>query len=117
MTETEIDRWAAIYQANPHLAGAGIDFGALLDEPRLLFSSLPAPAREGPRALLPAQRRIATRMLRAEQIADAVRGLRRECEAALPLTARHTGGGFIEPLSHHAHQVNATRCRETRPHR
>ena len=102
MTETELARWAAIWRSNPYLARAGVDYGDLLDDPRLLFTAAPAPAPEGPRPLLPAQRRIATRMLREEQIADATRACRDSSERELPPTARRReGGGFVEPLRHH----------------
>ena len=118
MTEADIDRWAAIYAANPHLARAGVEFGALLDDPALLFASLPAPEPEGPRPLLPAQRRIATRILRDQQIADAVTGCRDDMERDLPPGARHRErGGFVQPLSHHAWGHSAECCRVTRPHR
>ena len=128
MTESELDRWAAIYQANPRLAGAGIDYGDLLDDPTLLFRA-PGPPIDDPDAylaLLPAQRRIAERIRRADEIADAVRARESartsrlaacaaHAENALPNGARHRGGQFIEPLSHHAYKLNSENCRQTRP--
>ena len=115
MTETELTRWATIWRSNPHLARAGIDYGALLDNPRLLFTALPAPAPEGPRPLLPAQRRIATQMLREEQIADAVRACEARAERDLPATTRCRGGRFVEPLHHHAWRVSHETHRDLRP--
>ena len=122
MTESELDRWAAIYRANPYLARTGVDFGDLLDDPALLFSTLPAPAEDGSRPLLPAQARIAERVRRDEKIADAVRAralnvaaCMAHAERILPAAARHRGGSFIEPLSHHAYKFSPEICRSTRP--
>ena len=121
MTETELDRWAAIYEANPALARANIDYAELLDDPGVLFrvGEHPAPDPDAYLALLPAQRRIATRIRRDEAIADAVRArgeaARTQAEGALPIGARHCGEAFIETLSHHAYKSNSERCRQTRP--
>lgn len=116
VVELELDRLAAIYQANPCLARAGVEYIDFLRDPSLLYATLPAPA-EGPepRPLLPAQARIAERLERDELIAYTVRGYRHEAEAALPSYARHRGEGFIEPLSHHAWKVSSGRCGGTRP--
>ena len=115
MTETELTRWAAIWRSNPHLARSGVDYGALLDDPRLLFASLPAPAPEGPRPLLPAQRRIATRMLREEQIADAVRACEARAERGLPADTSWRGGCFVAPLRHHRWTSSHETHRDLRP--
>ena len=98
MSEDELDRWAAIYHANPHLARAGVDYGDLLDDPGVLFSTLPAPEPDGPRPLLPAQRRIAADTLREHQrwqVAQAV-------EARLPDHAGLCGKRFMERMTHHS---------------
>ena len=71
MTEHELSHWAAIYQANPRLARAGIDYGDLIDNPALLLRAPEPP--DAPHRLLPAQARIAQRLARAMRIADAVR--------------------------------------------
>lgn len=129
MTETELDRWAAIYRANPALERAGIDFGDLLDDPGLLWGVVggrPPHLDDGPCPLLPAQAAVAERVRRADEIADAVRARATDravhltacaahAEDALPIGARRRGRGFVEPLSHHAHGRNSENCRMTRP--
>ena len=130
MTESELDRWAAIYQANPRLARARIDYGDLLDDPELLFRVQEHPESDPDAypALLPAQRRIAECIRRADEIADAVRARESarasnlaacaaHAEDALPVGARRRGGRFVEPLSHHAWAVSREVCSGTRPQR
>ena len=110
MTETELYRYARIYEANPRLARARIDYGDLLDDPTLLFRA-PGPPIDDPDAylaLLPAQRRIAERIRRADEIADAVRARESartshlaacaaHAENALPIRAQHRGGNSSNP--------------------
>ena len=120
MTETELYRYARIYEANPRLARAGVDYGDLLDDPGLLFRAATPrieaqiPGTEFP-PLLPAQARIAKRIRDDDEIARAVRVVRDDCERSLPWGVRHTAHGFIEPLAHHAYGISSERCRQTRP--
>ena len=106
MTETELYRWRRIYEANPALARAGVDYGDLLDDPALLWRTaggLLPHLGGGDRPLLPAQADVAERVRRADAIAEVVRARESartshlaacaaHAEDALPIGARRRGG-------------------------
>ena len=132
LVDTHVDRWAEIWRTNPRLHA--IPFYQFLTNPehwlRVFIFLAPAPVDDATAWDLPAAtRRIADRLRVAEIIADAVgrmpgppvtsvavsRGHAADMEAALPPTARHTGGGFVEPLRHHAYAVSAHKDMRRRP--